>query len=45
MAKDDLTGNMATENLLQYFEDKNINLSLDKIEFDKAMNLALKIFK
>ncbi|MFZ1559056.1 MAG: hydroxymethylglutaryl-CoA lyase, partial [Saprospiraceae bacterium] len=45
MAKDDLTGNMATENLLQYFEDKNINLSLDKIEFGKAMNLALKIFK
>jgi hydroxymethylglutaryl-CoA lyase len=45
MAKDDLTGNMATENLLQYFENKDINLSLDRIQFDEAMKIALKVFQ
>lgn len=44
MAKDDLTGNMATENLLQYFDHNNMSLKLDKRAFDKAMKLSGKVF-
>lgn len=44
MAKDDLTGNMPTENLIQYFEDNKISLHLDKKEFDKAMLLSDIVF-
>ncbi|MBK9737880.1 MAG: hydroxymethylglutaryl-CoA lyase [Saprospiraceae bacterium] len=44
MAKDDLTGNMATENLIEYFDDNDINLHLDKKEFDKALTLSNLVF-
>ena len=44
MAKDDLTGNMATENLLSYFDQHKIDLSLDKNHFDESMKIALEIF-
>lgn len=44
MAKDDLTGNMATENLVQYFEARGIATGTDKAQFKKAMTLANKIF-
>jgi hydroxymethylglutaryl-CoA lyase len=44
MAKDDLTGNMATENLLQYFDHNKMSLKLDKRAFDKAMKLSGKVF-
>ncbi len=43
MAKDDLTGNMATENVLQFFETKE-DLGLDKEAFGDAMRLALEVF-
>jgi len=45
MAKDDLTGNMATENLIKYFENGNIQLTIDQREFDTAMKIAAKVFQ
>ena len=45
MAKDDLTGNMATENLLAYFDERNINHGLNKDAFIEAMSIANTIFK
>lgn len=44
MAKDDLTGNMATENVLSYFADIDINVGIDRCEFDYAMKIALEVF-
>ena len=44
MAKDDLTGNMPTENVLQYFEQEKIDLKLDKTAFFQAMDLSYDIF-
>ena len=44
MAKDELVGNMPTENLITYFEKKNIDLGIDKTEFKNAMNLAVATF-
>ena len=44
MAKDDLTGNMPTENLLYYFEEIGIDTGLDEMEFIKAMSLANEVF-
>lgn len=44
MAKDDLTGNMATENLLYYFESRGIDLGLDKFNFEKALEMSSGIF-
>ena len=43
MAKDDLTGNMPTENLLHYFEERGINHHLDKDAFFEAMASAARI--
>ena len=44
MAKDDLTGNMPTENLLWYCEDSAIELGIDKDAFTKAMQMAVEVF-
>jgi hydroxymethylglutaryl-CoA lyase len=44
MAADKLTGNMATENILTYFKDKNIATSIDMIEFNKVLKLANTVF-
>ena len=44
MAKDDLTGNMATENLIQYFDDSNVDIDLSRKEFIKAMKLSSSVF-
>jgi hydroxymethylglutaryl-CoA lyase len=43
MAKDDLTGNMATENILQYMENQGESLGLDKIALRDAFRMALRI--
>ncbi len=43
MAKDDLTGNMPMENMMDYFEEQGI-LDLDKDEFLQAMLLAGEVF-
>lgn len=44
MAKDELTGNMPTEKLLDYFIQKKIDLQLDKAHFKNAYNAAANIF-
>ncbi len=44
MAEDELVGNMATENLLSFFEEKKIEAGIDKAAFTEAMVLANKVF-
>jgi hydroxymethylglutaryl-CoA lyase len=44
MAKDDLTGNMATENLIHFLTKNHIHSPLDSDSFLEAMTLAQKIF-
>lgn len=44
MAKDDLTGNMATEQLYNFLIKHNINAGLNKLELDKAQKLSKIIF-
>lgn len=44
MAKDELTGNMATENILAYFDDINVNAGIDTAAFHKSMMMALDVF-
>lgn len=45
MATDKLTGNMPTENLLAYFDERNIEHGLNKEAFIDAMSIANSIFK
>jgi hydroxymethylglutaryl-CoA lyase len=42
MAKDDLTGNMATENILQYCENKGVAPTLDKEALRNAFRMAMR---
>jgi hydroxymethylglutaryl-CoA lyase len=44
MAKDELTGNTATETMINYFDEKNIHLTINRDEFLKAMIIASEIF-
>lgn len=44
MATDDLTGNMPTESILRYLEDKKIEHQLNLEEFNKAFLLADHVF-
>lgn len=44
MAKDDLTGNVATETLLTYLDQKTASLNLNMDEFAKAIDMSLKVF-
>jgi hydroxymethylglutaryl-CoA lyase len=44
MAKDALTGNMPTEHLANYFENKKISTQLIKPNFVEAYKLAQKVF-
>lgn len=44
MAKDDLTGNIATEDLERYCENKGIATRLNTAELQKAYELSWKIF-
>lgn len=44
MAKDELTGNMPTEKLLDYFKEKKIDLDLDKSSFKTAFNATPNVF-
>ena len=41
---DDLTGNMPTENMVNYFIGKDIETGVDKAEFDQSMLHAAKVF-
>lgn len=44
MAKDDLTGNMPTEIMLDYFQENSIPTSVDSKEFQKALQVSTSIF-
>lgn len=44
MAKDDLTGNMPTENLFDYFQRKKIETHLNKDEFFKSLQQTQSVF-
>lgn len=44
MAKDDLTGNMATENLLSYLNNNGVAHNINMEAFDKAMQISNEIF-
>jgi hydroxymethylglutaryl-CoA lyase len=44
MAKDELTGNMPTENMIRYFQQEGIDLGLDQEAFDEALVEAQQIF-
>lgn len=44
MAKDELTGNMPTENLVAYFDEMNEETGLDKTKLQEAMQFAARVF-
>lgn len=44
MAKDDLTGNMPTEQMLEWFKENNIASGVNEAAFSNAMNKALQVF-
>jgi hydroxymethylglutaryl-CoA lyase len=44
MAKDDLTGNMPTENLVAFFEEKKVKTGVNREQFLEAMRQALEVF-
>lgn len=44
MAKDELTGNMPTENMLSYFVESGIETGLNQDAFQEAMNLVPEVF-
>jgi len=45
MAKDELTGNIATENLISYLQSKNESSGLNLDKFGEAMAFADQVFK
>ena len=44
MASDELTGNMPTEKMIEWFNQNNIKSGIDNAFFDKALSQALKVF-
>lgn len=44
MAKDDLTGNLATEVMLDFCDQQNLNLTIDTAAFETARQLSTSIF-
>lgn len=44
MAKDDLTGNMPTENMLYYFDTYDIPLDIDRKAFNKSLIMSTDVF-
>ena len=44
MATDDLTGNLATETLVGYFDDNNIKTNLNKDVLEEAYKMAWNVF-
>ncbi len=44
MAKDDLTGNMPTELMIDYFSSNKVETNLNFEEFKKSMELAVNVF-
>ena len=44
MAKDELTGNVATERILQYFNQNGIKTGISAQKFDEALKMAPRVF-
>lgn len=44
MAKDDLTGNMPTERLVEFFNEKEVDTGLNEQQFKQAMLMAGEVF-
>ena len=44
MAKDDLVGNLATENIVSYLENQGIKTHINPVEFAHALTIADEIF-
>lgn len=44
MAKDDLTGNMPTELMIDWFNENNIATGIEEAEFNKAIQNSLTVF-
>ncbi|PIE86778.1 MAG: hydroxymethylglutaryl-CoA lyase [Bacteroidetes bacterium] len=44
MAKDDLTGNMPTERMLEWFQENAIETGVNEERFNESMTEALKVF-
>ena len=44
MAKDDLTGNMPTERLIEYFNKHDVVHQIDESKFNQSMLMAAKVF-
>lgn len=44
MAKDDLTGNMPTEGMIDWFQKENIETGINSDAFEKALTLSSKTF-
>ncbi len=44
MAKDDLTGNMATENMIFYFDEVKAGLQIDRFAFGKSLTMVGEVF-
>ena len=44
MAKDELTGNIATENVIAYLKSQNIDLGLNLDKLGEAMEYSIKVF-
>ncbi len=44
MAKDDLTGNMPTENVISYFDQIDVQLGINRAMLRHSMQLALDVF-
>ena len=45
MANDDLTGNLPTENLLSFCDEKNIHTNINRTRFGESLRLASEIFQ
>lgn len=44
MAKDELTGNMPTENLIYFFEEQKVESGIQKSLFAEAIKMAVEVF-
>lgn len=44
MAKDELTGNMPTENMVNYFRNRHIETGVDASAFSQALQMAAAVF-
>jgi hydroxymethylglutaryl-CoA lyase len=44
MAKDELTGNMATENMVFFFDEMGVDLGIDRSSFGKSLAMTNSVF-